>query len=102
MEKNLEKMLEDIERRMRDLGKMLEEIEGRLKNLEKKIDWLIEYLGFGLYQREIIVKPSTGTGEEKESIKYYREPTSTDGNVPKKYRKSENTTDGDEVELIWW
>ena len=72
MEEDLEKMLEDIERQMRDLGKMLEEIEERLENLEKKIDWLIEYLGLGLYQRDIIVKPSTGTGEEKEHIKHYR------------------------------
>ena len=78
MEEDLEKMLEDIERQMRDLGKMLEEIEERLENLEKKIDWLIEYLGFGMYNREIKITPAIGT-EEKEHIKYYREPTSTDG-----------------------
>jgi len=67
MEEDLEKMLEDIERQMRDLGKMLEEIEERLENLEKKIDWLIEY-----------ITPAIGT-EEKELIKYYKEPTTTDG-----------------------
>ena len=46
----------------------LEKIEERLEKIEKKIDWLIDYISFGLYQREIIIKPSTGTGEEKELI----------------------------------
>ena len=78
MEEDLEKMLEEIKERLENSEKMLEEIEERLENLEKKIDWLIEYLGLGMYNREIKITPAIGT-EEKEHIKYYREPTSTDG-----------------------
>ena len=63
---------------MERIEKELKEIEKRLEELEKKVDWLIEYLGLGMYNREIKITPAIGT-EEKEHIKYYREPTSTDG-----------------------
>ena len=94
MTENLEELIREAERIQKGAGssdfirmynkmlkalEKLEKIEERLEKIEKKIDWLIDYISFGLYQREIIIKPSTGTGEEKELIKYYKEPTTTDG-----------------------
>jgi len=72
------RILKDLEQEFKQ-GKQLDEIIERLDAIEKKLDWLIDYLSFGLYQREVTVKPSIGTGDEKELIKYYKEPTTTDG-----------------------
>ena len=64
---------------MTDIEERLKRIEEKLEEMEKKMDWLINYICFGLYQTEIVIKPSIGTEEEKKLIKYYKEPTTTDG-----------------------
>ena len=58
-----------------------EEILKKLDEIEKKLDWLIEFVGLGTYNRTIKITPSTGTNEIKEGLKYFKEPSTTDGRL---------------------
>jgi len=61
-----------------DVERRLERIERKIEDIERKIDLLNEYIKFGVH---ITVKSNMPTicTEEKELIKYYKVPTTTDG-----------------------